>query len=222
MDRRTFLKALSSLGASIAMPINLALAATKEVDAAWAIASQAWDLFEVSEFRTLSYANFEEPKTRYDAYGISSISESMLESHYDLYSPIQDLYREYLLELDATLDDKTVEEQVTENWLDWYSQASGRYKTAIDDIVDNWLSDEPDWCNEWDDLYKNGTAQGAAYDHFQRENQDMLDELGIVIIEGQCPGSSYFAAELHTDVDEANRIARDHGWSIRFVWEGAA
>ena len=62
MDRRTFLKTLTSPGASISLPVNPALAANKEVDAAWEAASLAWDLFEVSEYRRRSYANFEEPK----------------------------------------------------------------------------------------------------------------------------------------------------------------
>lgn len=224
MDRRTFLKTLTSLGASISLPVNLALAANKEIDAAWEAASLAWDLFEVSECRTLSYANFEEPKTRYDAYGFGDTSEVtvwMLENHYDLYQPIQDLYREHLREQDPSLDEGALEERVEDGWLDWYSNGAGSHHAAIDSIVDDWLSGEPDWANEWDDLYKTGNAQGAAYDHFLREDRDMLDALGIVIIEGECPGSSYFAAELHTDVAEANRIARDNGWSIRFVRECA-
>jgi len=70
MDRRTFLKSLASLGTSVALPLNLVAAAQSEIDAAWQTASLAWNLFEVSEFRTLSYANFEEPTTRYEAYGL--------------------------------------------------------------------------------------------------------------------------------------------------------
>ncbi|MBS0177041.1 MAG: hypothetical protein JSR64_23710 [Nitrospira sp.] len=44
-----------------------------------------------------------------------------------------------------------------------------------------------------------------------------MDALGIVVIEGDCPGSSYYAAELHTEVEVANRIAAERGWTIR-VW----
>ena len=35
-----------------------------------------------------------------------------------------------------------------------------------------------------------------------------------------CPGSSYYAAELHTEVEAANRIAAERGWTIRFVYDG--
>ena len=201
MDRRTFLKALVSFGASIALPLDLATASDAEIDTAWTEAASTWDLFEVSEFRSLSYANFEEPTTRYDAYGFSDTSDvdaSMLESHYDLYDPIQALYREHLLEEDPALDEATLDERVEGEW----------------------LSEAPDPCQEWEAYYKTGDAQGAAYDHFLREDLELMDALGIVVVEGDCPGSSYYAAELHTEVEAANRIAAERGWTIRFVYDG--
>ena len=218
MDRRTFLKALVSFGASIALPLDLATASDAEIDTAWTEAASTWDLFEVSEFRSLSYANFEEPTTRYDAYGFSDASNvdaSMLESHYDLYDPIQTLYREHLLEQDPALD-----ERVEDEWLEWCQQASGTDRTNIRWIIDDWLSEAPDPCQEWESYYKTGDAQGAAYDHFLREDPELMDALGIVVIEGDCPGSSYYAAELHTEVEAANRIAAERGWTIRFVYDG--
>ncbi len=223
MDRRTFLKALASFGASIALPLDLAVATDAEIDSAWTEAANMWDLFEVSEFRTLSYANFEEPTTRYDAYGFTSTSDvdaSMLESHYDLYEPIQALYREHLLAQAPTLDEAALDEQVEEEWLEWCEQTRRKESGAIDSIIDDWLSEAPDPCQEWESYYKTGDAQGAAYDRFLREDSELMEALGIVVIEGDCPGSSYFAAELHTSVEEANRIAAEHGWTIRFVYEG--
>ena len=223
MDRRTFLKALVSFGASIALPLDLATASDAEIDTAWTEAASTWDLFEVSEFGSLSYANFEEPTTRYDAYAFSDagdVDASMLESHCDLYEPIQTLYREHLLEEDPELDEATLEERVTDEWLEWCQQASGTDHTIIDRIIDDWLSEAPDPCQEWESYYKTGDAQGAAYDHFRREDPELMDALGIVVIEGDCPGSSYYAAELHTEVEAANRIAAERGWTIRFVYMG--
>jgi hypothetical protein len=244
MDRRTFLKTLASLGAAVSLPANLALAATKEIDAAWEAASGAWDLFEVSEYGTLSYANFEEPQTRREAYwyaGPEDFDANEIERHWHLHERITDMYRDHLHEAAEAraeaverenealgseyraieIDLDAINEEVKENWADWFAGATGQTREQINAIIDAWLDEEPDWLNEWEDLYQTGNAQGAAYDHFLRERRDLRDALGIVIIEGECPGSSYFAAELHTDVDEANRIARDKGSSIRFVREGA-
>ena len=122
----------------------------------------------------------------------------MLKSHCDLYDPIQALYREHLLEEDPALDEATLDERVEGEW----------------------LSEAPDPCQEWEAYYKTGDAQGAAYDHFLREDLELMDALGIVVVEGDCPGSSYYAAELHTSVEAANRIAAERGWTIRFVYDG--
>lgn len=177
----------------------------------------------VSEFRTLWYANFEEPTNRYEAYEFSStsdVSRSMIENHGGLYEPIQQYYSDYLAEQDPTLDDASIKAIIEQHWLDWCFDPHGAGPSAIEPIIDDWLSEEPDSCQEWEDYYITGNAQGAAYDHFLREDSDLMDALGIVIIEGSCPGSSYYAAELHTPVEEANRIAAEHGWTIRFVYEG--
>jgi hypothetical protein len=44
-----------------------------------------------------------------------------------------------------------------------------------------------------------------------------LDALGVVIIEGEHPGSTYYAAELVRDIDDANRAAKAAGLPVRFV-----
>jgi hypothetical protein len=231
MDRRTFLKTLASLGASIALPFDLATASPKEVDVAWQAATQAWGLFEVNEYGTLSYANFEPPKTRRDAYWFSGASEfdaDTIEGHWSLNERIKDIYRDALI--DAAENDPLVnapdldaiEERVEEGWAEWFKRAKGADEAAIEAAIDDWLDAEPDWCNEWEALYKTGTAQGAAYDHFLRDDPDVMDALNILVIEGDCPGSSFFAAELRMSSEEANEIAEANGWEIRFVGEGQA
>ena len=231
MDRRTFLKTLASLGASIALPFDLATASPKEVDVAWQAATQAWGLFEVNEYGTLSYANFEPPKTRRDAYWFSGASEfdaDTIEGHWSLNERIKDIYRDALIdaaENDPLVDEPdldAIEERVEKGWAEWFKRAKGADEAAIEAAIDDWLDAEPDWCNEWEALYKSGTAQGAAYDHFLSEDLDVMDALNILVIEGDCPGSSFFAAELRMSSEEANEIAEANGWEIRFVGEGQA
>ena len=231
MDRRTFLKTLASLGASIALPFDLVTASPKEVDVAWQAATQAWGLFEVNEYGTLSYANFEPPKTRRDAYwfsGASEVDADTIEGHWSLNERIKDIYRDALIdaaENDPLVDEPdldAIEERVEKGWAEWFKRAKGADEAAIEAAIDDWLDAEPDWCNEWEALYKTGTAQGAAYDHFLREDPDVMDALNILVIEGDCPGSSYFAAELRMSPEEANEIAEVHGWEIRFIGEGQA
>jgi hypothetical protein len=106
-------------------------------------------------------------------------------------------------------------------WREWYESAGDEARAAVARSIDAWLDDEPDWRNEWEDLYVTGDAQGAAYSYLQTQAWDVLDALSIKIIEGEHPGSTYFAAELHIDPDEANAIAERLGFVMRFVREGA-
>src|SRR4029079_18684407 len=95
MDRRTFLKALTSLGASLAVPLDLVTASTAEVDVAWTAATKFWGLFEVDDYGTLSYANFETPRRRRDIRyfpSASAITAEDIEDFQPLCSHIEDLH----------------------------------------------------------------------------------------------------------------------------------
>jgi hypothetical protein len=49
---------------------------------------------------------------------------------------------------------------------------------------------------------------------------DHRDELGVVIVEGDHPGSDYFAAELRVEIADANRSAAKLGLPFRFRRKG--
>lgn len=85
--------------------------------------------------------------------------------------------------------------------------------------VQRWVTGAPDeWDAEHITLSGQG-GQGSALWYF-RDEFEYCDEFRIVIIEGDCPGSSYFAAELRMPVDEANELAKEMGIPIRFAWLG--
>ncbi len=232
MNRREFLQFLAALGAAIAVPLdalaNLDAAPQTFIDEAWRKTTGSWGLFEVSEFGTLSYANFEQPQTRREGYWFADAGDLGLDdidSHGTLRDGIQGLYRDHLLARsrnpDALEGSPRLERLVEDGWGQWFEKAKGDDRADIEQVIDGWLDGEIDWSNEWEHLYKSGTGQGAAYDHFLCEDGDVLDALSIVVVEGDCPGSSYFAAELHISPKEANEIAKANGWQIRFVTEHA-
>jgi hypothetical protein len=49
-----------------------------------------------------------------------------------------------------------------------------------------------------------------------RQEGKALDALGVEIIEGEHPGSSYYAAELRQDVNYANQVAREMGLEFKY------
>jgi len=99
---------------------------------------------------------------------------------------------------------------------DWLMQLEPAAFADVIGAVEEWLDQAPD--PEDADWFSAGSdPQKAALAYFRDEDPDVLDALGVVIIEGEHPGSSYFAAELRTDIDAANRAAEKRGIPIRFV-----
>jgi len=47
----------------------------------------------------------------------------------------------------------------------------------------------------------------------------LLGALGVIIIEGEHPGSSYYAAELRGNIDAANAVAARRALPFRFARE---
>lgn len=235
MNRRRFLQTLAALGASIALPLDLSARLADQalpppedvIDRAWTIASRQWGLFEVDDYGTLSYANFEEPRTRREIYNENTVADfnvQRIEARWSLCVLIQYCFRESIeggagLSLGMAQD---IDERVENDWPQWFEQAIGPDRFAIDRQINAWLDDEPDWDAEGEYLYRTATAQGAAYHYFCSQPREDLEVLGIRVIEGDCPGSSYFAVELQLSPEEANAIAIDQDWSIRFVREGRA
>ena len=67
---------------------------------------------------------------------------------------------------------------------------------------------------KWDNLI---TLRGrSAYRFFSNLPYADLRTLGVKVIEGECPGSSYYEAELRIPIGEANARAEAAGIDIRF------
>ena len=73
ISRRKFLKLASGIGLGIAIaPLQLDAASPRNLDRLWQQANQTPLLFDVTEYGTLSVADYPEPKTRREVFGISS------------------------------------------------------------------------------------------------------------------------------------------------------
>ena len=60
------------------------------------------------------------------------------------------------------------------------------------------------------------SRQARAMAFFNVTAAGVAQELGVEIVEGEHPGSSYFAAELRNDIDDANATAEQLGLPFRF------
>lgn len=104
-------------------------------------------------------------------------------------------------------------------WLD--GVPSEMLQEQILPALRDWFEQPPKWGFEDDYLdTSTTTGQGAALSFFNGMEAEDLLLLGVEIIEGDRPGSSYMAAELMGDIDEANAVAVENGLPVRFIKAG--
>jgi hypothetical protein len=198
--------------------------------------------FEVSDGGTLRMANYAESETRAEFYEdvtyFWSDSPQDLADAMDQCQPlawaVDSIYSDFRNELEADLDDaqgadKTQEgrlnalktrlgalaEEGAAGWL--LGLTTREFEERVVPEIENWFGEPPNWSFEDDYLPEQGTAQGAALAFFRGMEVDDLETLGVEVIEGEHPGSTYYAAELRGDINEANRAAEAAGISVRFV-----
>ena len=246
MQRRDFLKSLLAIGAGFALPAiatqPAAIASPVILDALDdAAIDEIWvrgiTLFDVDESRTISFADFVDPMTRSDAYDVcigDLIDDSGLIDFCDRSTLGRELqyayegYRNDLLdqldEADTASERKNIKHLLSrmpddpdEGWVLWLEADPASARSLYDPVIEHYLGETPDWGNEYEWLPDTANAQGAAYRFFLSKDMALLDTLGIVIVEGDCPGSSYFAAELTIPVDEANAAAKAADIPYRFT-----
>lgn len=115
----------------------------------------------------------------------------------------------------ALSEDRTHMRQ--EYWCGWIDSD----ETALawlTEFIDGWLEQSVDFGNS--EFLKCTTSDGYALRYFQRFDVETLDQLGVYLIEGEHPGSSFSGAVLREDMDYANQVAREKGLGLRFqrVW----
>jgi hypothetical protein len=87
------------------------------------------------------------------------------------------------------------------------------YNAEIDEMIAAWGEDgagiSPMDC---------ATGQGRAMTFFYHWEE--TTNFDIRLVDGDCPGSSYFGAELCSSIEEANEISIDLELPVRFAWQG--
>jgi N-formylglutamate deformylase len=99
------------------------------------------------------------------------------------------------------------------DWLETLDAAT--FEQQVVPKIERWLDEGPDSGEE--EYFGRAGGQEDALRFFRDMDPDDLDTLGVVIIEGEHPGSSYYAAELRCDVQAANEAASAAGIPVRFV-----
>ncbi len=245
ISRRQFLKIAGGFGLALSIPsIKIESASAQSIDQVWCQANLNPILFDVTEYGTLSISDYPEPKIRKDAYDIcSNWSKDPQALVYEIDSctplswKVADLHRDFIEDKLDSMNDSLYEllgcqiavnkvltgvresigdsddPQVVKSWIEEMNQVDFSYVVSV---IENWLNEEPNWSYECEYFDSCADGQRAALDFFRCIDQDCLDQLGIVIVEGEHPGSTYYAAELRADLEEANEIALNESIPVRF------
>lgn len=203
------------------------------------IAAKPLRFFEVSEYGTITDPSVPEATCNRDVF--QDVSSDHLKTIEDLIAQVQscyplarhyaDLANSHADEFEEELESlsnlshkkkglKLVERMRgdpadDEGWKAWLQSASPEQLDDFKAPIEDWLNQDIDW--QYADWFDGGwSPQDAAMSFFEGEDQDILDALDVVIVEGDHPGSSYYAAELHQDLAMANEVAERLNLGYRF------
>ena len=219
MDRREFLKILPGLGVALALPYHaIALAPEAEIQKAWEAVEADPPTFDVGGYRrTLTIPDFQGPVTRRDCmpdFWLQDIPSA------DYLIPLaEDDCRIEAVLAQAYLDSERMGGEVWDvpgqEWKIWL-RADRDHVSCAASRIEDWLDETDLHEADWDQAEANGeTARSAAMRFWEREDE-LCRLFSVDIVEGECPGSSYYAAELTISVDDANEIARKNGIPFTF------
>jgi hypothetical protein len=233
INRRSFLQALIALGASYTLPEN---ASAQQIDQAWETAQvNPWH-FAVDQWGTITDPSVAVIEKWSDVFWIGTKHLNTIDNLINeinecqpLINHFQDLATEELHVLYDELDQspgilrrkqlqkiiQAIESDPDNGWQDWITlqgkQGFDRFKKEID----TWLNEPVDHMqSEWFPL--DYGSQGQAKSFFEVMDRNTLEALQVVIVEGEHPGSTYYAAELRQCIDEANVQAKSLGLPFRF------
>ena len=242
LSRRQFLAGLLSVGATLALPLPLAQASAAQVNTAWKqMLKEPW-YFEVNDCNTIVEADAENPKIRSDVFdvdiGAHCTAQSLVndvESCYPLTWHFEQLASIELDEAQWELEDNedlapaesrrlkrlvNVLGDAGDGWAEWVLLEGPAGLPRFVEEARQWLA-SPISSNDLDWLPRNSGAQGQALAFFESLPKETRKALGVVIIEGEHPGSSYFAAELREPIEDANATAEELELPFRFRAEGS-
>ena len=180
--------------------------------------------FEVTESGTISDASVIEPVINADLFELDDHDtvEGLIltiECCQPLQFSMQELAWEKKVELKENGSASALLTALQDDdfgWKEWIrlegEDGLNWFRTYIDET---WLQQKVNW-GYVDYFPKHYSGVAVAKQYFEGLDNKTLDALGVEIIEGEHPGSSYYAAELRQDVNYANQVAREMGVDFRF------
>ena len=218
MNRREFLQSIAAFATSVALPLDsIASAPESVIDQIWATALETPTIFYVNEYGALSSDAVETyPATRKELLDYQEVTtRDELISFARDHSAGADF-------LECEHSDPrwfSNAEPVPEDWKAWLATTDDGTVSTLIKMMNNWINDTPDE-HDYESADLGGYSGRGHALRFFRDDFAYGDDFNIVVVEGDCPGSSYFAAELRMSIEDANDLAEGLGLPIRFADQG--
>lgn len=218
MDRRTFLGWLSAIGMANHLPEAAAHKPNEdELQKAWRALEAEPATFHVNGVGTIFIPGMELPTTRAECLEMDAsapLEAEELISFVKDYPRVEDVVVNSFLEAHADYDGGRFGPTPAE-WKAWL-RSDPRIAAACSADIVAWLEDTDlgEFDYEVAETHSN-TPQSAALSLW-RDRPEELEAFHVEIIEGECPGSTYYAAVLRSSIKEANDLAIRLGLPIRF------
>jgi hypothetical protein len=201
MDRRSFLKALIGLGAAVALPLQ---PTEEQVDEAWDRLLRRPFIFEVDEAGTIAEPERPAPRINRDIYRIDTarirapreLIDTVrgfpeLESHFGALAASEredaenQLARATLSRTERAALQRTVAliAYPASDWFTWVKAGGRKALPAFVGHIDDWLDQQVNW-NAIEQWPRGWSGKGEALWFFQSMEDETLDALGVVIVEG--------------------------------------
>jgi hypothetical protein len=223
LSRRSFLKGLSTVTFLTFQRINV----SSTIEALGEILDKEPLVFNVHH-KQLEIANYFNTPNRYDAYGVNQSDIKTKDDLIDYCDANSFLLRQVYEYSQQAFEEKMMEDQSIESLEVLMKKLDSDEFIELLKNVQEWFEEEP-----WDDdelspynseIISPLNGYDAAFklflegdDSYDIEPNEIADALKISVIEGEHPGSTYYAAELTMSIDEANQLAKDNNYPIRFV-----
>ena len=239
INRRSFLMGLMALGASTSLSTPIEAATPAQIDKVWKeLGKNPW-FFDTND-RTILETDFKEPELWSDVFEDVTSHHSRpdwlvleVEGCEPLTWHFQNLAAEKLADVEEALDEdelsnpefaskrqalvrlRDVLSDSDDGWKEWIMLEGPMNLDRFTQAIQDWLDAPVDYTQSEFFPIDYG-VQGGPYRFFSMMDPDVRDELGVVVVEGEHPGSTYYAAELRKPIDEANATAEDLGLPFRF------
>ncbi len=227
LDRRGFLRGLAACLLLPAVIPEKAVEAAEVTPDVWRLMELHPVTFTVNGDGRIGQSDYSNPETRADAFDLgyddAATSAALLLAADDVQPLMWHLYSEYAEFRDSLpeIDQERWPEEPEDGVEAWVDGLDPLAFANLRQTVHAWLDAEPDYQNEENEYFAT-PADGDDYafrffqSHFPGDPEELL---GVIVVEGDRPGSTYYAAELTVSVEEANRRAEAAGIPIRFTLE---